>query len=394
MIGRARNLLGFNRNVLEKTEPVHPVARQLYPVGVIPGRLELAKFTPHHFVPGSCVARDIDPSDIGAARWCGLQHQRDPVVDAVDFRPGFHLRERIAKISEIVREGLGRLRHFIGVIGLAGTDRHQRLELVILAQVTTFKFDARHDVLLTLGHIDRDVDTLLVRGNDNLGRVDTELEVTTRQIVGTQGLDIRIQLGARILVGLGVPTEPATGVKVEQVAQCRFAEDLVADNTDLLDLGPVTLANGKVQIDPVTFDRRHGGHDVGGIQAAVDVLALELLLGPVQHRAIERAAIGQPDVAQGVTQHILVELLVATELDLGNRGAFLDDHHQHISAHLDPDVLEQPKRKNSLNGGSAFFIVVRISNTHRQGRKNSPGLNPLQTLDPDVANLEWLDGPS
>ena len=243
LIRRTRNLLSFNRDFLEKAQAVNSIARQLYLVRVVPSGFELPEFAAHHLVTRTCVARHANPSNISPTRGRCLQNQSDPIVDPVNFRRRIHLRKRIAKISEIIGKGLRGLRHLISVISLTRPDSHKRFEFVILAEIVTFELDAGHYIPLSLCHIDGDVNTLLVRGNNNLGGVDAELKVSARKVVRPQSLNVGVQLGAGILVRLGVPTQPTAGVQVKKVAQGGLTENLVTNNTNFFNLCTVTFCN-------------------------------------------------------------------------------------------------------------------------------------------------------
>ena len=143
---------------------------------------------------------------------------------------------------------------------------------------------------------------MLVRRDDHLRRVNLELQITARQIVGAQRLQIGVEFGPGVLVRFGVPAEPPAGIEVEQRAQSAFAEGLVANNPDLLDGGPFAFGDSEREVDPVAFDRRYSGHHLGSVKAAVDVLTLELLLGAIQHCLVEGAAVGKPGVTQRIAQ--------------------------------------------------------------------------------------------
>ena len=122
----------------------------------------------HHHITRATVACYIDFAHIGTPRWLCLQDQGDTVVDAIDVRARLHPRKSKAKIAEIVGERLRGLGNFIGVIGLAGSNRHQRLELVVFAQKITFELDTTHDKALTFGDVDRDGNIRFIRQNRHL----------------------------------------------------------------------------------------------------------------------------------------------------------------------------------------------------------------------------------
>ena len=188
-------------------------------------------------------------------------------------------------------------------------------------------------------------DILLVRRDGNLGGLHTEFQIASLQIVGAQRLQVGIELVASVAVGLGVPAHPVACVLVEQVLERRFLEGLVAHNVDFVDLGRLTFGDGEGQVHSVALDRRHRGHHFSAIQAAVDVLALELLLGAISQCLVERTAIGQAHVTHGLEQSVLVELLGAGKVHLGNGGTLFHNHHQHIAIGFEAHVLEQTQSK-------------------------------------------------
>ena len=71
-----------------------------------------------------------------------MHHQRDAVVLAVNFWHCIDTGKGKTKITEVVREGLGRLSHLIGVVWLARNNLHQRLELILAIEIVAFKLHA------------------------------------------------------------------------------------------------------------------------------------------------------------------------------------------------------------------------------------------------------------
>ncbi|MCY1513863.1 hypothetical protein D9M68_483840 [compost metagenome] len=394
LVGRARHFLGLDVHFGEEAQAVHAVTRDLDLVAVVPRGFELAELAADHFVARLVVAADRHAAHVHAARGLGLQRERDAVVHAVDVRTRLHAGEGVAEGAEVVAEGLGGLRDLLAVVGLAGLDRDERLELVVAAQVVAVELDARHHELLAFGDVHRDAQVLAVRRNGDLGRIDAELEVAARDVVALQRLEVGVELGARVLVRLGVPAHEAAAVLVEQAQQRRFAEGLVADHVHFADAGGLAFGHGERQVHAVALDGRDGGHDVRVVQAAAHVLALELLLGTVGQCLVVRAAVGQTDFTQRLLQRRLVEFLGADEVDVGDRGPLFDDDHQHVAVDVDPDVLEQPQVEQRADRGRAAFVAVGVAHTQGQRPEDRAGLDALQAFDADIAHRERLDGPS
>ena len=140
---RARHLVGLDVDLAEVAEPVDPVARELDLAAVVPGRLELAELAPHDLVAGARVAGDVDAAHVDAALRLGDQRHDHLAVGAVDLGPRVDLGEGVAEGAEAVDEGARRLGDRLGAIRLARPDRHQRLELVLLAEVLALELDRR-----------------------------------------------------------------------------------------------------------------------------------------------------------------------------------------------------------------------------------------------------------
>ena len=71
---------------------------------------------------------------------------------------------------------------------------HQQfLQLILGDNLFTTQRNLVNSKLLTLSNIDGDINGLLVRCNRYLGRINTKIDITIIQVIGTQGLEIRSQ---------------------------------------------------------------------------------------------------------------------------------------------------------------------------------------------------------
>ena len=393
LIGCARHFLGIDVDFLEIAEAVDPITRQLDAVAVVPRGFELAELAPHHLVAGAGVANHVDLAHIGTARGIGAQQEADLVGGAIYRGRGLDAGKGKTESTEVVGKCLGGLRHQFRVVGLTDLDLDQRLEVRFLAQVVTLKQHRGDCKAVAFADVDRDGDVFLVRRNSDLRGIDFEVDIAARQVVGAQRFQVGVQLGARIAVGLGVPGQPVASTQLHLLAQIGLAEGLAADDVDFLDARGQTFGDVEAEVDAVARHRRDRGHNLGGVQAAVDVLALELLLGLVGQGLVKGAAFGQADVAQGLGQCVLVELLGADEIDGGNGRAFFNDHHQHVAVDFQAHVLEQAQREQRADRRRALLVVVGVAHAQRHGRKYGPGLDALQTLDADVLHGKGIHGP-
>ena len=167
-----------------------------------------------------------------------------------------------------------------------------------------------------------------------------------------------------------------------------------ANDSDIGDFGSVSLDHGKGQVDPVSLNGRDRCDHVCSIQTAVDVLSFEFLLSPVKLGLVKGPALGQANIDQGFFQDFFVKLLGADKFKLGHRGALFHDHHQHICANLDANILEQTQGEQGADGSRAFVIAVEVSDLERQGDKHSARFDTLQALETDIAHRERVYGPA
>jgi hypothetical protein len=373
--------------------PATSVVSMLDLASVVPRRLELAELASHDLVARAGVAGDVDLAHVDATGRVADQHHDDAAGLAVDLGPCLDAGEGVAELAEQLLETARRVGHRLGAVGLAGLDRDQALELVFLAEEIAFEADRGHRVGLTLGDVDRDRDVLLVGRDRDLRRIDVELEVAAVQVVGAQRLEVGVELGARVAIGLGVPGQPAAGGAFELAAQRALGKDLVAGDADLVDLGDVALDHAEGHCDPVAIDRRDGGDHLRAVVALAQILPLEFLLGAVGQRAVEGLPLADADVLEGLGQGLLVELLQAGELDARDDRAFLDDHHRDVIDDLDAHVLEQAGGKQRAQRGGALLVGVRVADPERQRAEHGAGIGALEALDADVLEREGIDRP-
>ena len=121
-------------------------------------------------------------------------------------------------------------------------------------------------------------------------------------------------------------------------------------------------------------------------------MALELLLGAVGERLVERQAFADAEVLQRLDEGVLLELLHADEVDVGDDRALVDDDDGDAVVDVDANVLEEARREQRAQGGSALLVGVGVADPERQRREHRAGVGALQALDADVLQHERLDG--
>ena len=215
MIRCVSHLNGFNAHFFEVTQAVDPATRQPDFFTVVPGSFKLAKFSADHLVTRPLIASDVDTANKSPSAGISLDRDVDAVVAAVHRGFGLRSSKSEAEVRKIIRERFGGLRYLIGVIGLTRLDLDKRLEFVLLLQIIAHHRDLGDNKAFALGDIDGDHNFLLVRRDRNLGGIDLELQIAFGQVIGAQGLQIRVQFAPDVAVGLGVPAQPGTRIQVK-----------------------------------------------------------------------------------------------------------------------------------------------------------------------------------
>src|SRR5690606_19000666 len=118
--------------------------------------------------------------------------------------------------------------------------------------------------------------------------------------------------------------------------------------------------------DAIALERRNRRRDLYAVLAAREVLALELLLGALEHGAIEDARLGQALVAQRLAQRVAIELLRSGDVDRRDRGALLDEHDEDVAFGLEPHVAKEPCGEQRLDRVARLLVGHRVADAHRK----------------------------
>jgi hypothetical protein len=180
---------------------------------------------------------------------------------------------------------------------------------------------------------------------------------------------------------------------LQQAQQGALGEHLGAEDADLVDLGRVALGDVEADVDAVALDGGDGGGDLGAVETAGQVLALELLLGAIGQGLVEGLAFADADVLERLGQGLGVELLEADEVDVGDDGALVNDDDHGVALDGDAHVLEQAGGKQRAQGGGALFVVVAVADAKGQGREHRARVSALQALDADVLQHKGVNRP-
>ena len=189
---------------------------------------------------------------------------------------------------------------------------------------------------------------------------------------------------ARILVGLGVPRHPSGGRQTKLVEKRTLLEGLRAHNADLRDSGIFALVDGNRDRHAVAFQRCDGRLNLDVVLATPEILALELLLSPIQQGAIENPSLGQAGIGQGLFQNLLVEFFRTAHLHCPDGWTFLHQNDQDLAVEFHPHVFEEPRgiqQPYRLRDGG---VGEPIANPDGQVREHRARLDALKAVHPNI----------
>jgi hypothetical protein len=142
----------------------------------------------------------------------------------------------------------------------------------------------------------------------------------------------------------------------------------------------------------VALERRHGGRDLGAVEAAARVLALQFLLGAVEERLVVDLRFRDSRLLEAVLEVFLGEFLGALDVDRRDRRAFLNVDDEHVAVALQAHVLVEARGVERLDGRRGLLVVDALPDFHGEVGEHGARLGALHALDADVADGEGLDG--
>src|SRR5216684_3349173 len=128
--------------------------------------------------------------------------------------------------------------------------------------------------------------------------------------------------------------------------------------------------------------------DSNRILAAAEILVGEVLLHLVEHRPVEGLSGRQADVSQTLLQILGLDVLVALEFELGDRGTFDHDDQQRVAVAAQFHVPEKSRGIERAHGLADSLAVEMISDVHRQIVEHRAFRDSLQPLHTNVADSE------
>ena len=244
-------------------------------------------------------------------------------------------------------------------------------------------------VLLAFGDVHRYVDVALVRRDRHLCRVDVEIKITAIEVIGAQRLQItgkplRANIGRASVYQVSHP-----GVRQhEKVQKVLLGKRVCPHDIDRANLGNGAFVYRYVDRDSVSLERSHRGLHLRAIAPLRQILALQLQLRLVEHRAIEDPAFGQALLTQDLLERFCAEFLDAREIDLRDGRPLLDDHYENVLVDFEADILEEAGREERLHRLARLVRRHGLADLDGQVVEYRSRLRSLESFETDVFDYE------
>ena len=262
------------------------------------------------------------------------------------------------------------------------------VERLLIEHELASELEFADGVLLALLHVDGDVDVLLVRRDRHLGGGHLELEVTAIEVPGSQGLEIGVELGLGVLIGGRQDGPGGWDTEFDLIQQGVVIEHLVADDVDMLDQCDGAFGDIDVDLDAVLVELLDLGTDAHTVLALTVVDLLELAGELLEQGVVEYPAFYDTDVRQCFLEHIVGQVIVAFEVDLGDRWTLLHLYDQRIAFPEQSDVSEEAGPVQLSDGEAELPRVDGVTDLYRQIVEQGAIVEPLQAVDADLPDGE------
>ena len=387
-VGAAGHRLGLELDLLHVGQALQALLGALDRRVGQPAAFELAHFAAQRLVVDGGRIVEIDVPHVHPVAGLDEEGDRHGLLLVVGRRHRIDLGECVAVRAQPVAHQFLRVGDRLAREDVARVDLQQLAQLRLRHHHRAGELDLRHPEYVALADVDGDVHVVLLRRDGHLGGLDLEIGIAAVHIVGTQLLQIAGQGFARIAVVLLVPGHPVRRLQLEGLEHVLFLELGVADEVDHLDLGALALVDVDHDVDLVARQISDLRVDAHGVLAAAEVLVGEILLDLIEHRSIEGLALREADVAQTLLQILGLDVLVALDLELGDRGPL--DHHdeQRIAVAAQFDVAEETRGVQGAHRLGDALLIETVADVHRQVVEHRAFRYSLQSFDADVADDE------
>ena len=313
-----------------------------------------------------------------------IEDDVDRVLFAVAVNLRFDLDKGVTAIAECVGEHRDRVLELLSVVPIAGLHGQQRQHR-LARQIFQPDTDVHLAEPVALALLDREGDhkAIAVRGQFGHRRDDPEIGVALGQIEFAQQLTV---VGEPIrVVGIGGRQKavPPALLGFDRAAQGAVGEHPVANEIDAAHAGRLALVDLEDEVDPV-FRQLDDLRLDGRGKAAAAAVELEDPPDVVLHPG---AGINDARTQLDLGIEILVgQLRVTLEGDAVDDRVLEHPDDQRVAFPGQLHIGEEPGREEGLQRSVDPLGIPRVAGLEQQIGAHRLGLDPLDALDPDIAD--------
>ena len=344
-----------------------------------------------HLVVHAGGAVEVDVPNVDAVLRVHEERDRGRLLLLVEIGQRTHLRERVAVLAEpgahrllgereqVLRERLARLH-----------DDHV-LEVLLGHDHLADELHVGDRVALPFRHADRDENVALVRGDRDLDVVPAEVREAAVHVERLEFLQVALERLLRVTVVLLDEREPVAGVQLEAREDLLVGERRIADDVHLADLRAVSLDDIDRDAHFVVAEVFDVRRDFRAVLAAAVVLLGQRAGHVLEHRAVERLALREADVRERFLQVVVLDVLVARELELRDRRPLEHEYDERVAVLAKLDVLKEAGLEERADRLARPLLIDAVADVYRQIVVDRAFGDPLRAFDAEVADDERIE---
>jgi hypothetical protein len=253
------------------------------------------------------------------------------------------------------------------------------------------KLDVGDRVAVAFRDADRHEDVALVGRDGHLHVVRAEVRKAAVHVERAQLFEVAFQRLFRVTVVAANERQPVARGQLEVADDVLLFERSVADDVDLANLGAIALLDLNRDADAIVVERLDRRCHLRGVFASAVVLLGQRLRELVERRAVEGLARLQPVLRQHFLEVVVLNVLVAVERELENRGPLEHDDDERVAVAAELDVLEESRLEQRARRFAQPPLVDGVADVDRQVVVDRAFGDTLIALDAEVAYDERLD---
>ena len=168
-------------------------------------------------------------------------------------------------------------------------------------------------------------------------------------------------------------------------------ERRIADYVHLADLRAVSLDDIDRDAHFVVAEVFDVRRDFRAVLAAAVVLLGQRAGHVLEHRAVERLALREADVRERFLQVVVLDVLVARELELRDRRPLEHEYDERVAVLAKLDVLKEAGLEERADRLARPLLIDAVADVYRQVVVDRAFGDPLRAFDAEVADDERIE---